>query len=75
MSRRRRGLDMRRLEVIGRSRDGGTAGDGGALLVRQHNDLSQYQTRKCVRCGRSTTFVLDDAAGGWYACIECGRYA
>ena len=20
-------------------------------------------------------FVLDDPAGGWYACIKCGRYA
>lgn len=29
----------------------------------------------CVRCGRHTTFVLDDPAGGWYVCIECGRHA
>jgi hypothetical protein len=37
--------------------------------------LAPYQTRTCARCGRNTTFVLEDAAGGWYACIECGRYA
>jgi hypothetical protein len=34
-----------------------------------------YQTRTCARCGRHTTFVLDDPAGGWYRCVECGRYA
>jgi hypothetical protein len=22
-----------------------------------------------------TTFVLDDSAGGWYACVDRGRYA
>jgi hypothetical protein len=37
--------------------------------------LAPYQTRICAHCGRSTTFVLEDAAGGWYSCIECGRYA
>lgn len=37
--------------------------------------LPANQTRTCARCGRRTTFVLDDPAGGWYACIECGRYA
>ena len=42
---------------------------------RLQNTLAPYQTRTCVRCGRHTTFVLDDPAGGWYACIECGRYA
>lgn len=42
---------------------------------RRQNTLAPYQTRTCVRCGRHTTFVLDDPAGGWYACIECGRYA
>ena len=44
-------------------------GQGGATT------LSPYQTRTCARCGRTTTFVLEDAAGGWYSCIECGRYA
>jgi hypothetical protein len=39
------------------------------------NTLAPYQTRTCARCGRHTTFVLDDPAGGWYVCIECGRYA
>jgi hypothetical protein len=42
---------------------------------RRRNPLASYQTRTCVRCGRHTTFVLDDPAGGWYVCIECGRYA
>jgi PHP family Zn ribbon phosphoesterase len=37
--------------------------------------LAPYQLRICVRCGRNTTFVLEDAVGGWYSCIECGRYA
>jgi hypothetical protein len=41
----------------------------------QQDALAPYQTRTCVRCGRHTTFVLDDPAGGWYVCIECGRYA
>jgi hypothetical protein len=33
------------------------------------------QIRTCVRCGRSTMFVPDDPARGWYACTRCGRYA
>jgi hypothetical protein len=37
--------------------------------------LAPQQTRTCARCGRYTTFVLEDAAGGWYACFECGRLA
>ena len=41
---------------------------------RRESTLVPYQTRTCVRCGRHTTFVLDDPAG-WYACMECGRYA
>lgn len=41
---------------------------------RPGSTLVPYQTRTCVRCGRHTTFVLDDPAG-WYACMECGRYA
>jgi hypothetical protein len=44
-------------------------------IGRAQNTVAPYQTRTCVRCGRHTTFVLDDPAGGWYACIECGRYA
>ena len=27
-----------------------------------------------MRCGRHTTFELQDPAG-WYSCSECGRYA
>jgi hypothetical protein len=41
----------------------------------RRTDLASSQTRTCVRCGRYTTFVLDDPAGGWYACRECGHYA
>jgi hypothetical protein len=37
--------------------------------------LAPRQTRTCARCGRYTTFVLEDPAGGWYACFECGRLA
>ena len=37
--------------------------------------IASNQMRTCTSCGRYTTFVLDDPAGGWYACIECGRYA
>jgi len=37
--------------------------------------LPPQQTRTCARCGRHTTFVLEDPAGGWYACFECGRLA
>jgi PHP family Zn ribbon phosphoesterase len=36
--------------------------------------IPRYQIRTCARCGHHTTFVLEDAAGGWYSCIECGRY-
>jgi hypothetical protein len=43
-------------------------------LMREARDLPAYQTRTCTHCGAHTTFVLQDR-GGWYACIECGRYA
>jgi hypothetical protein len=39
------------------------------------NGLAPLQTRTCARCGRTTTFVLEDAAGGWYVCGVCGRFA
>jgi len=39
------------------------------------SSLAPEQTRICVRCGRYTTFVLEDPAGGWYACFECGHLA
>jgi hypothetical protein len=45
------------------------------VLGLQRTDLAPYQVRICTRCGRETTFVLEDAAGGWYCCIECGHYA
>ena len=43
-------------------------------LMREARDLPPYQTRTCTHCGAHTTFALQDR-GGWYACIECGRYA
>jgi PHP family Zn ribbon phosphoesterase len=46
-----------------------------ASFSQQRTTLAPYQIRTCARCGRHTTFVLEDAAGGWYSCIECGRYA
>lgn len=46
-----------------------------ASLSRQRSTLTPYQTRTCARCGHKTTFVLEDPAGGWYVCVECGRYA
>jgi hypothetical protein len=44
-------------------------------LQQRHASLAPYQIRTCARCGHNTTFVLEDAVGGWYFCIECGRYA
>ena len=46
-----------------------------AWLSHLSSTLPRYQTRICAHCGVNTTFVLDDAGGGWYSCIECGRYA
>jgi PHP family Zn ribbon phosphoesterase len=46
-----------------------------ALTFSQRRAIvAPYQIRTCVRCGHRTTFVLEDAAGGWYSCIECGGY-
>lgn len=44
-------------------------------LGQLRTEPAAYQTRTCTRCGRNTTFVREDARGGWYSCIECGRYA
>ena len=46
-----------------------------ASFSQQRTTLARYQIRTCARCGHHTTFVLEDAAGGWYSCMECGRYA
>jgi transposase len=43
-------------------------------LKREARELPAYQTRTCTHCGVRTTFGLQDRAG-WYACLECGRYA
>ena len=45
-----------------------------ARLMREARELPAYQTRTCTHCGARTTFALQDLAG-WYACVECGRYA
>jgi hypothetical protein len=42
--------------------------------IREARDLPAYQTRTCTHCGAHTTFALQDR-GGWYVCMECGRYA
>jgi hypothetical protein len=42
--------------------------------MRTTPELPAFQTRTCARCGRRTTFALQDPAG-WYSCLECGRYA
>jgi hypothetical protein len=43
-------------------------------LVARGSGLPAFQERTCARCGRQTTFALQDRAG-WYACLACGRYA
>jgi len=43
-------------------------------LKREAHELPANQTRTCTHCGARTTFALQDRAG-WYACVECGRYA
>jgi len=40
-------------------------------ILQQESDLPPFQTRTCARCGRQTTFALQDRAG-WYACLACG---
>jgi PHP family Zn ribbon phosphoesterase len=44
-------------------------------IERGWADLPRYQTRTCVHCGRHTAFVLEDAIGDWYRCLQCGAYA
>ena len=43
-------------------------------LTHEARELPANQTRTCTHCGARTTFTLQDPAG-WYACVECGRYA
>jgi len=45
------------------------------VLGLQRTELAPYRVRICTRCGHETTFVLEDAVGGWYSCVECGHYA
>jgi len=46
-----------------------------AWISHLRSTLPRYQTRMCARCGTNTTFVLEDAVGDWYSCVECGRSA
>ena len=48
--------------------------DTAGRLMREARELPAFQTRTCTHCGARTTFALQDPAG-WYACVECGRYA
>ena len=43
-------------------------------LMREARELPLDRTGTCTHCGAQTTFALQDPAG-WYACVECGRYA
>jgi hypothetical protein len=56
--------DQRGIEPSGRRPARGGAGTS-----------AEVQVRTCVRCGRHTTFLPDDLAGGWYVCSACGRNA
>ena len=66
--------DDRQIEDRG-GRAQGKGMRGISTSLGERPTLAATQSRTCVRCGEHTTFVLDDPAGGWYACIECGRYA
>ena len=44
-------------------------------IRRRWTELPRYQERTCVRCGRHTVFLLEDAVGDWYRCLQCGAYA
>ena len=48
--------------------------DVAERLKREAHELPACQTRTCTHCGARTTFALQDRAG-WYACVQCGRYA
>ena len=76
-SARHRGRAVLPLDLVDRSaqtggsrRDHGTADDRS---MRRGREFPAMQTRTCVHCGSRTTFTLDP--GGWYACVECGRYS
>lgn len=46
-----------------------------ASIKTRREGLPAYETRTCAHCGRTTTFVLEEPSGGWYLCVECGRYS
>jgi hypothetical protein len=57
-----------------RSRSGRGLRVAPERLPGRQSDLPAFQMRTCARCGRQTTFQLQDPAG-WYSCSQCGRYA
>jgi hypothetical protein len=66
---------MGRSRLLTRGRQAREMRVAASSFQRQRATLAPSQIRTCARCGRNTTFVLEDAVGGWYVCIECGRYA
>jgi PHP family Zn ribbon phosphoesterase len=66
---------MERIRSSTRGRESQHVLARAASFRQQHATVPRYQIRTCVRCGLRTTFVLEDAAGGWYSCVECGAYA
>lgn len=66
---------MTRTDVVARERGRRLGPAVPSAGERAAASLASRQTRTCARCGRYATFVLEDPAGGWYACAECGRLA
>jgi hypothetical protein len=66
---------MERVRLSTKGRESQKMLTRAASIQQQRATVPSYQIRTCVRCGHRTTFVLEDAAGGWYSCIECGAYA
>jgi hypothetical protein len=66
---------MTRTDVFARERDRQLRPTAPRSTGDRGSTLAPRQARTCARCGRYATFVLEDPAGGWYACAECGRYA
>lgn len=66
---------MERIRLSARGRESQRMLATAVSFQQQQAAVPRYQIRTCVRCGLRTTFVLEDAAGGWYSCIECGAYS
>jgi hypothetical protein len=63
---------MRHVELLSGTEEASTS--TSERPSRTAPELPAMQTRTCARCGRWTTFALQDPAG-WYSCLECGRFA